>query len=303
MSRDNISRRNIIKLAASGGVLSLVPIHVGAEDGNLTLLGDFEDSLDGWKTNQGNDLVVVTEDEEPFAVTEGERALKVNATGDPYPMIENKQRVRDADFAENPYLLADVFVGEARGLSEVEFTLRFHYGEDGRGNGNRGGDRNRRWRGRGRQKKSVRVEETTLTLPQLSDATLFWDMSEIDDVKLSNPRRLEIAWRLKDSPSPTGPRGRGPREGYQGDVYFSNVRLTDDVNSLSREGVALQLNKLRAQNGTYRYEADFRTDEVEEGRFVFNNGNEIPVEFETVDGDRFVYSIDGESYRIGGGWR
>jgi hypothetical protein len=127
-------------------------------------------------------------------------------------------------------------------------------------------------------------------------------MSDIDDAKLSNPRRLEIAWRLADSSSPSGPRGRGPGEGYQGDVYFDNIRLTDDVNSLSREAIALQLNKLRAQNGTYRYEADSRMGEVEEGRFVFNNGNEVPVEFETADEDRFVYTIDGESYRIGGGW-
>jgi len=239
------------------------------------------------------------------SVTEGTQALEVSATGDPYPMIENKERVRNADFGENPYLLADVLVDEARELSEVEFTLRFHYGGDGHGNSNNGRRGNGRGggRGRGRQKKSVRVKETTITLPQLSDATLFWDMSEIDDAKLSKPRLLEIAWRLADSSSPAGPRGRGPGQGYQGDVYFDNVRLTDDVNAYSREAIALQLNKLRARNGTYTYEADSRTEEFEEGRFVFNNGEEVPVEFETVDEDRFVYIIDGESYRIGGGWR
>jgi len=74
------------------------------------------------------------------------------------------------------------------------------------------------------------------------------------------------------------------------------------VNAYSREAIALQLNKLRAQDGTYRYEADSRTDQTEEGRFVFNNGEEVSVEFETVGEDRYVYTIDGESYKIGGGW-
>jgi hypothetical protein len=57
---------------------------------------------------------VVTEDEGPFAVTEGTQVLKVSATGDPYPMIENKERVRVEETKITLPQLSDAVLGYVR---------------------------------------------------------------------------------------------------------------------------------------------------------------------------------------------
>jgi hypothetical protein len=109
--------------------LSVGPIPVSAQTSSDTVvLGDFESGLDGWKTNGGNRLSRVSVEDRPAAVTSGEYALDVTVTGDPYPMIENKSRVKRADFVGHPYLVADVAPSQVSDTaSEVTFQFRYHH--------------------------------------------------------------------------------------------------------------------------------------------------------------------------------
>lgn len=261
------------------------------------MLGDFETGLDGWQTNGGNRLARVDDEEAAGVVAEGEHALEVTVSGDPHPMIENERRVGRADFAGHPYLLADVVPGAVSDTeSEVTFTFRYHH-DAASGGSPRGGD------GRGdRQNKSVLVAESEpITVSPLVRTRLFWDMSGLDEETLASPRRLEVAWHPADHPPDAGPRGRGRGFDYRGNVWFDNVRLSDDVSDVSVAAIESQMQSLKLDHGIItRTEVDTRTADLEEGSFVFADGTRVPYRFEVVADGRFRYTIDGETHELRG---
>lgn len=295
----SLTRRGMLTMTAATTLGSLLPAQVEARPGDVTLLGGFEDGRDGWTTNGGNRLTVVTDEDVPAGVTQGTNALKATVRGDPYPMIENEARVKRANFADRPYLLADVLGGQVSDTeSDITFKFRYHHRAtpaDGKtGNGGEGG----------RQQKSVLVEESEeMTVSPVLPTQLHWDMSDLDDEALANPERLEIVWYPTDHPPNGGPRGRGGGFDYRGHVVFDNVRLTDSVDELSVSAIRTTVQNAKLEHGQLTETVvESRSESVEAGEFVFSDGTTLPYEFEQRGDDRFAYTIDGDTFKLGGGW-
>ena len=295
------SRRNVLKsVPAAGATLAFGDLAIGQEfeagEDDSVFLGEFSTGLDGWTTTGGNDLTRVDEDEIPVAVHVGTHALAVEVNGDAHPMIENKARVSQADFVEHPYLLTNVLGYAEETDSDMVFTFRLHHtatptgGQGGRG-GRSGG-------------KNVLVEESDeQTVAQLDPSVLRWDLTDVDEEILETANRLEIVWYLEDHPPDGNHRGRerGDFE-YRGLVAFDDIRLTDDVAGAEASASQDKRNSLHRSHGML-VERTFeeRTEMVEHGTFIFADGTEVPYSFEVLSEGRFRYTIDGETFDLGGG--
>lgn len=314
------SRRSILKgigaastATALGGAL---PAAVASSpERNRTVLGNFEDDLDGWTTNGGNELHRVQREERPFAVSRGSYGLNVDVQDDPYPVIENKAAVKRADFVGNPYSLATVTpsrVGDTR--STLTFKFRLHYSATGRDQGAKGKAGNEK-KGSGNNagndagqssgKKPVLVKESEeMVVRPHVQRTLTWDMSGIGRKKLANAKRLEIGWYPTDHPPERGPRGKGPGYEYRGHALFDDIHITDDIAAISAREIAGQWEDYEQSHGRYEETViTSSTAEKETGKFVFTDGTEIAFSFVDEAEDRSVFEIDGESYRLGRGWK
>lgn len=298
-----LDRRSVLKtVPATGAYLSLGELSTGqvtaAANGSDVRLGEFSDGFDGWTTTGGNELTRVSEDEMPVAVQVGTHALAVEIDGDLHPMIENTRRVREADFVEHPYLQAHVAGFAEETNSEMVFKFRLHHtaaptDDQENGNGGSGGDGG----------KDVLVEESDeQTAAQLHPHLLRWNLTDFDEEILATANRLEIVWYLEDHPPERGHRGRARGDfDYQGFVVIDDVRLTDDVTSGEAEASRDKKLALHRKHGMIverTYEE--RTDAVERGTLLFGDGTEIPFTFEILDDGRFRYTIDGESFLLGG---
>lgn len=293
-----LSRRNVLKSAsASGAYLTLGSLATGktaAKTNNGTeQLGEFSDGLDRWKTTGGNNLSRVSEDEMPAAVRVGTHALAVEVDGDLHPAIENKNRVKQADFVGNPFLQAHVLGYAEKTDSDLVFTFRLHHTAtptDGKGKGGGGG------------KDVLVVESDEQSVAQLHPQHLRWDLSDFDQAILETAKRLEIVWYLKDHPPEDGHRGRSNGDfDYQGLVTFDDIRLTDDVAeqqaSASREK---KLALYREHGMIVERTFEERTGSLEHGTLVFVDGTEVPYSFEVLADGRLEYTIDGETFLLGG---
>ncbi|EMA14663.1 hypothetical protein [Haloarcula amylolytica] len=108
------NRRSVLQYAGLMGGIGIASSGVTAKKNsnggsastsdNKNQLGDFEDGLDRWKTNGGNELQQITEDDFPAGVVSGNHGLAVGVNGDSFPMIENKKRVKNAELEKHRYL-------------------------------------------------------------------------------------------------------------------------------------------------------------------------------------------------------
>lgn len=292
-------RRTILKgLAATGAAFATNSVPVQGRKkpkGDVTLLGGFGSGRDGWSTNGRNKLAQVSTSERPGIATQGNQALQVEITGDSYPMIENKSRVVKADFESHPYLTADVTPGLVSDTeSGVTFQFRYHYADTD-------STENRNTQSKKQEKSTLVVESDEITLPALFPSQLYWDMSELSDEALANPKRLEIVWYPTEHPPEGGARGQGSGYDYQGKVFFDNIRLSDTVTDLSTSAIATNMQKYKLNHGIItETDVESRSADVEKGDFVFSDGSRIPYAFEVVGEDEFVYTIDGEAFEMGG---
>lgn len=299
-------RRSVLKSApAVSGFLLLGELATGrtaaSEDASVVHLGEFSDGLDGWTTNGGNDLSRVSEEEMPAAVRAGTHALSVRIDGDRHPMIENEKKVKKANVAEHPYLLAHVFGYAEDTSSDLMFKFRLHHTAtptDGRGNGN-GNSGGNGGRGSG---KDVLVEESDeQTVSQINPSQIKWNLTDLDDEILETAKRLEITWYLKDQPAEGGPRGRNKGDfDYRGRLALDDIRLTDDVSGgeiLASQEKTRDLHRKHGMIAERTFEK--RGENMISGTFVFVDGTEVPVAVEKVD-EQVRYTIDGESFFLGG---
>ncbi|RRJ34012.1 hypothetical protein [Halocatena pleomorpha] len=78
------------------------------------------------------------------------------------------------------------------------------------------------------------------------------------------------------------------------------VKFERDIN----QAIGYKSYSLRCQYGSYHYEVDIDacTETIERGHFVFSDGTRIPVAAEFVSENKVRYTIDGEEFKLGGGW-
>lgn len=284
---------------AAGAVLSLGELATGpaAADANDVQLGGFSDGLDGWTTTGGTNLARVGEDEMPAAVRVGTHALGVEVDRDLHPMIENERRVKEADLVNHPYLLAHVLGYAEESDSDMIFKFRLHHTHapaDGRDGGGRGG---------GGGKDVLVAESAQQTVAQLHPQYVRWDLSTLDEGVRRTANRLEIVWYLEEHPPDDDHRGRARGDfDYRGLVAVDDVRLSDDVGGEeARASQEKQMSLHREHGMVVERTFEERTEDRERGTLVFVDGTEVPYSFEVLDGDRFRYAIDGETFLLGGG--
>lgn len=301
--QEGVSRRLLMKSVAGLGVTAGFTGLSAAESDGTHVLGEFENGLDGWRTNGGVDLSRVTETDVPGAVEKGDHALAVDPAGDAYPVIENESRVEGNSFVETPYLIGRVRTSFSERRTDLTLVLRYHHGDtpaDGAGE-NTGGSKSGKPGNRG-SGKPVLVEEKTLDVPFGARSTIAWDLSDLSDRKLRTPKRLEIGWYVGDTPPSRGPRGKQNRGESPGTVYFDAIRMTGSRDRVDKAAMSNQIDGLLARHGDYAYETREFFDGGERGVFVFHDGTEVPVEWEDLGPDKERYTIDGTTYRLGGDW-
>lgn len=274
-------------LASLGGMAAGSFISSGfVAASSSTVIGDFEDGYDGWKTDGRNELSRTAESDDSWAVTSGEYALAVRSASDPQPLIE-----RQLDGVPARYLLADLSIPDMAddpARTTVEVRLRY--------------DRSRPTNQSGqRSKPSGGKPLVTLDareVPFAYQGTLAWDLGGLDTLVTNNANRIQFVWRRSDAGTEGKPHGNGPGQGYGGTVTWDNIRFSDDVDAFRRTMLANHVSNLRSQHGDYRYEFERLEDGREVGRYAFADGTNVRVTFAPVAENEWKLTIGEESYRI-----
>lgn len=309
---ERMDRRSLLQYTAAAGGLGMLPAETAAKgrskrpghnssSSHSAVLGDFEDGLDGWTTNGGNELEQITEDDVPVGVTSGAHALAVEINGDAYPMIENTRRVRRADFTKHPHLGVHVVAVAESTDADLQFQFRLHHSAESGNPPNANGSNS----GGSSRSKDVNVAESEWkSVSQLRPQELQWNMSGLPTDVRKTAKRLEIVWYLEGHKPDGGHRGRS-EDGfeYNGFVFFDEIRLYESQPiSDADQSLQVERNLHRDHGMIAEREFEMVREGLERGTLVFVDGTEVEYEFEVVDDDQFKHTIDGETFKIGGGW-
>jgi hypothetical protein len=299
----------MLQSTALAGGLGMLPVSVVAgnsgraktNDDDTVVLGDFEDGLDGWRTNGGNELEQITDEDIPAGVTSGEHALAVTINGDSYPMVENSRQVKGADFASYPYLGVSVIAVVDGIENDIRFRFRLQHSAgsgnpaDGSGSNDRDGSQNKKF--------NVAVSEWK-SVSQLRLRDLQWDMSDLSTEVREAAKRLEIVWYIEGHKPESGPRGGATGDvDYEGFTVFDNVRLYES-SAVTEAQRSLQFERdLHRDHGMIvERNFEYERDRLERGTLLFVDGTEVSYTFEVLGDNKYEHTIDGETFRIGGGW-
>lgn len=302
-------RRGLLKALGATGVLASIPkdfagVASATEGGETELLGGFESGHEGWKTNGGNQFHLVDENSFAPGVTQESQALGVHISGDPFPHIWKKD-VRKVNFQTHPYLVGSVFATTFDNDDDVVFKIRYHYGQaGGKKDDEEGGDQQDESESESVGKPNV-IESPEIRVEQLTPSTLYWDMSDFSDDALADPTRLEIAWYPADHPPETGANGRGSASSYdyRGGVVFDNIRVTSNPTEGAADAMTETFDRLQSAHGPFKEAITEQVEANEEhGYALFSDGTRVPYTFEALGDDKFVYTLDDESFKLGGGW-
>lgn len=128
-------------------------------------------------------------------------------------------------------------------------------------------------------------------------------MSELPTNVLENAKRLEIVWYLEDHEPADGHRGKSKGNfDYRGLVVFDDIRLSESAPiSEAQRSQQKKMDLHRAHGMIVDRVFEEQTETLERGTMVFVDGTEVPYAFEVLDDGRFEYTIDGETFEIGGG--
>lgn len=240
-----------------------------------TQLGSFESGLEGWTATGSNSLSRVDGSQQPAAVTEGDYALDVTVNSDSEPSIENQQLVQNADFENNPCLLADVLPSSVENSdSAVTFRFRYHHSDPGG------------------------VEESPEhTVNQQYGGRVCWDMSSLSATKLSNPDQLEIVWYPENHPPSSG-------FDYNGVVYVDNIHLS---NNHDRVALTRCVRKRRELERVHGLRVDTvvqsESDTVQDGVFEYEDGTQIDYRAKLLSDGTRKLEIDGETFHFKEGFK
>lgn len=300
-------RRTVLQLTSLAGGLGMLSSAVSASGNEdeagrgrpnteTEILGDFESDFDGWTTTGGNKLERIFVDDFHAGVVTGQHGLLVDVNGDLHPMIENEQRVSNADFLEYPYLQMHVLTTAKTTDSDLHFSFRLHHSApEANGPEGDGGTQN---------KDKLVVESDVKEVPQLEPTQVRWDMTDLSKKVLTTANRLEIVWHLEDYPPEGGHRGRSNGTfDYQGIVVFDDIRLFDTPPVSEEERLQDEKIGLHRKHGMLRDRTiQERSTGYERGSLTYSDGFTVSYSFEVLGDDQFQYTIGGKTFDLGGGW-
>lgn len=243
-------------------------VYFDEAQGSSPTIGAFEGGLDGWFTNGANSVTQISVGDEPAAITQGNTALDVAVDSDPEPMLGNTQRIRNADFENYPYLLADLIpVSVENTDSPVTFRFRYHHTASGG------------------------VEESdTVTVNQKHGGILAWDMSDLSAEKLAAADQLEIAWYPDDHPPSSG-------FDHNGRVFVDNIRLVDDPNEVTNATFFQKHCDLERAHGVrIKQEIQSQTEMTQDGVYKHDDGTDVSYHMEILANGDIEETVDGDTF-------
>lgn len=266
-------------------------------------LGDFESSQDGWKTDGGNKLSRVTDEQFPAGITSGDHALGIDVKGDLFPSIRRDEGLEKVDFLNHPYLRAHVVALAEETDSDLRFQFRLHH-KPTKNEGNSSKKKEgKESDGSSRGKSENVVTSEFIKVQQVTPREIRWDLSELSDDVLESVKRVEIAWHLEDYEPEGGPRGRTKGDfDYRGMVLFDDIRLVQSDPETPEQKQVGKKRELHREHGMIvERNFEMRTQGIERGTLVFSDGSEVPYEFEILDSGGYRYTIDCETFESSGG--
>lgn len=306
-----LNRRNLLKGSAASVLgLPLLSGQVGGQttknspqtNESTTLLGSFEESTDGWRTNGGNKLGRASADSFAGKAFEGKYALAVVTQGDGYPMIENKKLLRSIDLVEQPYLGLSVRPAIEDSNSNVTFQMRLHYNPDSVNLKDQKGNNRKNGKG-GTVGRPLVVESPKMTVSQYTLSRLTWDLTDVDRNARQNAKRFEINWYPTEFPPSGGARGNQQTYEYTGYTLFDDIHVSDDPTNISRERLRTLSRELKLSHGSLvKRNTDVEAKGLEVGQFEFSDGTFIDYKVERIAENKYLYTLAGEDFKLGGGW-
>ncbi len=278
------------------GIPSSVSAQLAESETSTTELLPNHEEPSVWKTSGGNTLDSIPQSKFE-SVIQGETGLGVAVDGDPHPMIENKKSVKNADFTNRPYLVADVFAANLSGDSSLTFQFEYHH--NGGSGSSKGGKK-------GKKKSNARgvVSSDQFEVQQGEVTTLYWDMRSISAQARKHPKRLTISWYPTEHPPERKGEGRGNARSYEyrGIAIFGEMFLSADASEIVKRVVPQRVRKHELERGSFTGLTTIdRTDSSESGLLEFDDGSSIEYQFEILGDQQYRYTIDGQSFEFGGG--
>jgi hypothetical protein len=239
-------------------------------------LGSFENDADGWSCSDDHQHERIHRSQIPTGVTYDNHGMAVEGIGTTHPRITNTERCKCADFASNPHLYTDIVPRFNNSDSDVEAKFRLH-----------------------RSDTDTVEEGPTVTVPQNHRSRVYWDTSELSTEALDNAEKLELVWYPSDQPPSTGD---GSFD-YDGFALIGDIRLNPSPSTC--EGIACRntVRNLELTHGKIvEFKPESRTASTEDGQVEFDDGTTKDYTFEIVGEEQYEYTIDGITFRTGGGW-
>lgn len=237
-------------------------------------LGDFETNLDHCTISGSGGMERVKYENFPGGVREGDRGLLIRPESADAPVLTNASNVAIGDLAENPYLYGDVLPAFENSDSDIKFELRYYRSDtDG-------------------------IEALKeCKVPPNQQRLLHWDMSNLGSEALQNPEKLEICWYPSDHPPSTG------SFDYDGLAVFDGVFLTSNPAEIGERASVDKIKNLRLERGKItQFNVQTMSQDAESGDIYFNDGTSVPYSFDILGDGQYEYTIDGEAFKLGGGW-
>lgn len=284
-----LHRRTLLKSGIGLGAIKLLG-SVSASSDSLTF-GDFEDGIDGWKTENQNTLSLVDNSEIISDLIIGSQALSGEVSGDPGTKIYKESNLESVDFRSHPYLFAYVIPstvndGGSRTELATDFEFRFYIlnmEED----------------------EVIALKSEVQTVSPHSPQYISFDMSSVlaelystvDDESNLIPQRLEIFWE------PSADDNNLSSIDYSGEVIFDDIGATSVETDYSLRALTQTRAELMEAHGQLIHtHIETQSSTQEEGTLEFSDGFTVDYTIEELAPNRFEYTIPGlptdESYVI-----
>lgn len=282
-------RRTLIKTGIGIGAMGVMGTANAASDSQK--FGEFEDGLDGWKTEDQNTLSRVDETDVGPAILIGSQSLLADVTGEPGTKIFKDSNLDSVDFREHPYLLAYVISGtvyDGDSLTDlpVDYQFKFYILNS-------------------EQDEVIALKSGTQTVPPHTPQYVSFDMSNllaelystVEDESDLIPQRIEIFWEPCASDDVLS------SIDYHGEVIFDDIRATSVETEYSLRALTQTRAELMDTHGQInRTSIDNRSDSLEEGTLEFSDGFTLNFTIEELSENVFEYTIErqvsDESYVI-----
>lgn len=267
-----LSRRGFMSYSAAASSLSLVGATTGSAEAKESEAWDAVDGVShpsGWTPEGEESLEQVTSEVAPQVLDGEGSALWVDSNGQPNPGIGHDSIFTQGLLRDHPFVELDVFHHSPINRSGIELVL-----------------------GVGRNLEDGLVASRSVTVEEPTVTTVSIDVEDLSPSTRRTLSGLKVQWKPLEEP-----------ESYEGHLYLSNLRRTSRPTAADRQRLTRTEHRLRRKHGSIEGRTVHSSNgDREIGTFTFADGAKVRYAVEQIDTDRSRYELDGEQFRLGGGW-